>query len=92
MDYKIKHNPRRNRFEITHEGMTGYVEYNPFDGGIDIFQTLVPPSLRGKGVGQALMKAVLEFARKNNLRVIPSCSFAEVYMQRHPNEMELMYH
>ncbi len=90
MDYKVTHNPRINRFEVVVDGLTGYVEYVPFNGGIDIVHTIVPTPLRGRGMAHALVASVLEYARKGKLRVIPTCSFAAVYLRRHPEELELM--
>lgn len=39
-------------------------------------------TVEGKGIGKALVKAALEYARKNNLEVIAQCSFAKAVMER----------
>jgi len=82
MDYKVIHNPHENRFEAIVDGLTGYVEYLPFDGGMEIVRTMVPPPLRGKGMAQAVVEAAMQYARQHELHVVPSCSFAAAYMQR----------
>ena len=87
MDYNVIHNACENRFEVIKDGLTGYVEYLPFDGGIDIVHTIVPPPLRGHGMAQALVEAAIQYARKEKLRVIPSCSYAAAYVRRHPDEV-----
>jgi uncharacterized protein len=46
--------------------------------------TEVPISQRGKGVGEQIVKFALEYARQNQLRVIPSCKFVQAYLKRHP--------
>jgi len=82
MNYNVIHNPHKNRFEVITGGLTGYVEYVPLDEGIDIVHTMVPPPLRGSGMAQALVEAAIQYAHEHKLRIIPSCSFASVYMQR----------
>jgi predicted GNAT family acetyltransferase len=45
--------------------------------------TEVPESLRGKGVGGALAKAGLAFARAQGLPVVVRCPFVRAYLQKH---------
>jgi predicted GNAT family acetyltransferase len=44
----------------------------------------VPPASRGRGLGEALVKAALEAARQEGVRVVPVCPFVRAYLQRHP--------
>lgn len=83
MEYHVTHFPERQRFEIVTDGYTAFLEYELEDDSLDIVHTLVPPALEGRGIGSALMKQALLYARENQLRVIPTCRFADVYMRRH---------
>jgi predicted GNAT family acetyltransferase len=57
-------------------------------GGVIVFtHTGVPSALEGRGIGSALVRAGLEFARKNNLKVKSLCWFVDKYMRRHPEEV-----
>lgn len=47
------------------------------EGVITLDHTYVSPSYRGKGVAEELFYQAVEFARKENLRIIPVCSFAK---------------
>ncbi len=48
----------------------------PDDEAINILSVHVDPSLGGKGVGKQLVTAAVEFARKENYKIIPTCPFA----------------
>ena len=49
-----------------------------------ITHTEVDPSLRGRGAGQQLVAAAVEWARTEHIRVIPLCSFARSVFDRTP--------
>ena len=42
-----------------------------------IDHTEVSPSFRGKGVGEKLVMEAVQFARRNNVKIIPLCPFAK---------------
>jgi uncharacterized protein len=44
---------------------------------IIIDHTEVGDSLRGKGAGKQLVSAAVNYARKNNIKIIPLCPFAK---------------
>ncbi|MCD9022879.1 GNAT family N-acetyltransferase [Cohnella silvisoli] len=46
--------------------------------------TFVSDRLRGEGVGQALVKRVVDLAREKGLKIIPTCPFANSQFRRHP--------
>lgn len=51
-----------------------YVNYN--ENTIIINHTFVSPELRGQNIGGQLIKRVVDFAREENKKIIPQCSFA----------------
>ena len=52
-----------------------YVSYNK--DTIIIDHTFVSNELRGQNIGKDLIKKVIDFARKENKKIIPQCSFAK---------------
>jgi predicted GNAT family acetyltransferase len=52
--------------------------------------TEVPPALEGRGIAAALVKAALDWARAEGLRVRPLCSYVVAYMRRHPETQDLL--
>jgi len=83
MERIINHNTVAHRFETIEEGVTGYVEYQNYDAGLDLTHTIVPKVIGGRGVAADLVKYVLDYAAKNNLKVKPTCSYVKVYIDRH---------
>jgi predicted GNAT family acetyltransferase len=77
-------NPARNRFELTLDGHTAFASYRRDGNLLTIYHTEVPREFQGRGIGSALVKGVLAFAREQNLKVKPLCSFVRAYMDRHP--------
>ena len=79
------HEPDRDRFSVSIEGQVAVVEYT-LDGGVmTITHTLVPPPLEGRGIASALVRAALDHARAQGLKVHPACSYTDAWMRRHPD-------
>lgn len=83
METIITHNTSNNRFETVIDGITAYVEYEKFPGGLDLVHTIVPKPIGGKGVAADLVKHALDYAAQNGLKIIPTCSYIRVYVDRH---------
>ena len=83
MEILIEHNQQEKRFFTVIDGITGYVEYIEYTGGLDLAHTIVPKEIGGRGIAAALVKHALEYAIANNLKVRPTCSYVRVYMERH---------
>lgn len=86
MDLNIIHDRSARRFETIVDGIKGYVEYKEYAGGLDLAHTIVPKSIGGRGIAAGLVKYVLDYARENDLKVKPTCSYVRVYMQRHKEQ------
>ena len=66
---------------------TAFLEYEQLSDNpltVDMFETFVPPSLRGQGVAKLLADAAFTWAVDNNVRVRLSCWYLEGYLERHP--------
>jgi len=84
MNYKVTHNLNNHRFETEVDGYTGHLEYIVVNGALDLAHTIVPKEIGSRGVAAALVEGALLYARANNMKVIPSCSYVAVYIRRHP--------
>ncbi|CAH0417401.1 N-acetyltransferase [Periweissella fabaria] len=49
----------------------------PGKNAIAITHTFVDPSLRGQGIANQLLTAVIDYAKENDLKIKPECSFAQ---------------
>jgi len=90
MTLAVVHDTAASRFEATVDGQLSVCQYRVFGKVMMLTHTGVPPALRGRGIAAALVQAALDHARSNNLKVRPDCSYAEVYMQRHPQTLDLL--
>lgn len=52
------------------------------DSILIIDHTEVSDVLRGKNVGKQLVAAAVEYARKNNIKILPLCPFAKSVFER----------
>lgn len=50
-----------------------------------IDHTFVPPALRGRSVGEALVLRAVGDARQSGRKLLPLCSFAAAQFRRHPD-------
>jgi uncharacterized protein len=62
----------------------------PEEKVLDFDYTYIPPAARNQGLADQLVQAGLEFARQNQLLVIPSCPVVEAYVKRHPEYRDLL--
>lgn len=82
---EVEHNPQKQCFSAVVDGHQSILEYRTVDAQtLDFHHTYVPDALRGRGVAALLAKAGLAFAKQQGFKVIPSCSYIEAYLQRHP--------
>ncbi|WP_414055363.1 GNAT family N-acetyltransferase [Macrococcus equi] len=59
------------------------VTFQPFGKDtIAIDHTYTDPKLRGQGIAKALVLKVTEYAKENNLKIVPLCSYARIVMER----------
>lgn len=86
----VTHNIAEQRFEILEDAYLCTLEYLLRDNTLTITHTVVPRAVGGQGIAGDLVKAALLYARQQHLQVIPQCSYAAVYMQRHPEYNDLV--
>ena len=51
-------------------------------GKIIIDHTEVDPEEKGKGIGHVLLTKAVEYARENNVKILPLCPFAKASFDR----------
>ncbi len=89
-EIQINHDKQAKRFETTIEGQTGYLSYQDKGDTLVYDHTIVPQALGGHGVGSALAKHALNYAREQNKKVVPQCSFVDAYINKHPEYQDLV--
>ena len=89
-DVSVVHNPEAQRFEATVDGQRAFAAYRLHSGTIVFTHTEVPLALKRRGIGSALARAALEYARGEGLDVVPVCPFIASYIRRHPQYQPLV--
>jgi predicted GNAT family acetyltransferase len=56
-----------------------------------IEHTEVDDALRGKNVGYQLVNTAVEYARENNIKIIPLCPFANSVFKKKPEFADVLY-
>lgn len=64
----------------------GEMEISIRDGKLTVYHTEVSPKLEGKGFAKKLLATMVDYARKNDLKVVPLCPFVNAQFRRHPDE------
>jgi len=79
MEIQQVNDTRRGYFEAVEDGKeAGKMTYTwAGDSKFIIDHTEVSEGFNGKGVGKKLVMAAVEYARTNNLKIIPLCPFAK---------------
>jgi predicted GNAT family acetyltransferase len=89
-DPAVTHRPEASRFECAVPGGPALCAYRRQGDLLLLTHTEVPPALEGRGIAAALVKATLDWARAEGLRVRPLCSYVAAYMRRHPETQDLL--
>lgn len=69
-------------------GLMTYSWINENTFSIDHTET--DPAYSGKGLGKDLVLAAVEFARENDLKIIPLCPFAKITFERNENIRDVL--
>ena len=83
----VGHDPDHSRFYLTLADGDAELIYEPFsDDVLDLQHTEIPPSGQGRGIGDALVRAALAYARERGMRVMATCPYVQAWLRRHPDE------
>ena len=82
--------PERSRFELPLDGHTAFAAYRRDGKVLALTHTIVPQALAGQGVGTKLIGSVLKEVRAKGERIVPECSFVVAYLEKHPEDRDLV--
>lgn len=68
----------------------GELTWHPRGEGVRVADhTGVPTSMRGRGIAEKLVRALIDDARGQGFRVVPACSYVAAQFKRNPDWSEL---
>ncbi|MEO6050598.1 MAG: GNAT family N-acetyltransferase [Pyrinomonadaceae bacterium] len=92
MEIGHKEQKKKGTFFVEENGETlAKLEYfHSAPDEITIYHTEVNAKLHGKHIGDKLVEAVVNFARENGVKVVPTCSFANKVIDRTPEYQDVL--
>ena len=90
MGIEVKNDKENERFVAEVEGHKSYLSYLIINDKINLSSTFTPPELRGRGIAKIVVEHALKYARENNLKVIPTCSYVQAFVERNNNYKDLL--
>jgi predicted GNAT family acetyltransferase len=94
-DVRVVDNPSDRRFEVQVDGaVAGFATYEwqgAGDAGVLVLpHTEIDPAFEGRGLGSVLARGALQAARDAGASVVPLCPFIRRYIERHPEQLDLV--
>lgn len=81
----------KGRYRIVVEGVEAEMTYSRAGTQLIIIDhTDVPAALRGRKVGERLVRQAVEDARREGISIIPLCPFAKAQIERHPEWQDVL--
>lgn len=81
----------KGRYVVRLEGVEADMTYSRTGESLIIIDhTGVPEALRGRSVGQALVRRAVEDARREERKIFPLCPFARAQIARHPEWQDVL--
>lgn len=86
IEFRIDKNNRGSFFINKNDNQIAELDFEVKDNVLNAYHTGVRKELEGQGIAGKLFDEMVTYARKNNYKVIPSCSYILVKFRRHPDE------
>lgn len=80
--YSITNNSETTRFETRVDGHLAVLDYTLREGVMQIDYVSVPYEIGGRGIGGALVKAAVDWADEQGLRIHAVCGFARSAIEK----------
>ncbi|WP_211260767.1 N-acetyltransferase [Pseudoxanthomonas dokdonensis] len=90
---RLEHDPNAGRYRLqVAPGQWAELHYQREGNVLYLQHTEVPAALRGQGHAAVLMERVLEDIERQQLKVVPVCSYTRSYLQRYKRWHDLLAH
>ncbi|HEX8391427.1 MAG TPA: GNAT family N-acetyltransferase [Longimicrobium sp.] len=88
---QVEHEEQNHRFVVRLPDGEAELGYAPQGAEVlNLHHTYVPSTARGQGVAEVLVKGALDYARQNGKRVIPTCPYVQAWLQKHPDQNDIV--
>jgi uncharacterized protein len=91
MEIQRDEHGRKGAFFIDEDGeWIAELTYFKNNGIMTIDHTEIDEKLRGEGIGQDMVKAAVDYARANGLKIKPLCPYAKKVIDRTPEFQDVL--
>ncbi|MCF7912625.1 MAG: N-acetyltransferase [Candidatus Cloacimonetes bacterium] len=91
MRIEVIHDIESSQFYLEYEGKRALMDYRKIsDKVLEYYHTYVPRALRIQGLASRVVYAALEYARENEFKIIPTCSFVKHYIEKDKRFQDLV--
>jgi predicted GNAT family acetyltransferase len=90
MNSEVKIDIEEKKFFTMIEGYEAYLDFSIEGNIIDFQHTYTPRALRGRGIAADVVRFAFEYAKENNLKVIPSCPYIHTFLEKNEQYKELL--
>ncbi|HEX9938199.1 MAG TPA: GNAT family N-acetyltransferase [Longimicrobium sp.] len=87
---QVQRNEAEEQFEALVGGEKAVLTYAEQNGKFYVLHTEVPEAMEGHGVGSALVRAAMDYAREQGVKAVPFCAFAKAWLQRHQDYSDMV--
>ena len=90
MNVEVRVDKKRKSFIAEVDGHEAYLDYTLSNDKIILTHTYTPIELRGKGLAGQIVKFAFDYAKKQNLKVVPSCPYIFTFLKKNEEYRELV--
>lgn len=93
MEITQSNNEKNGYFKAVEEGQQAGLMTYTWAGGSKfiIDHTEVNPEFRGRDVGKKMVHAAVDYARKNNVKILPLCPFAKAVFRKDESLADVLF-
>jgi predicted GNAT family acetyltransferase len=84
MSLEVQNDERNRKFHASVEGHEAAIEYVRMGDAYNLLHTFVPEELRGRHVGEELVRGTLDQIKAQGATFLPTCPFVQAFVKKHP--------
>jgi predicted GNAT family acetyltransferase len=84
MSLDVQNDEKNSKFHVDVEGHEAVIEYVKTGDSYNLLHTFVPEELRGRHLGEDLVRGALDQIKAQGGTFLPSCPFVQAFVKRHP--------
>lgn len=91
MSSEVLRDDERSRYELHVDGeLRGFADFEVRGDVVVLPRTVIDPAHRGSGLASELVRGALADVRRQGRTVVPACWYVAQYIERHPDEADLL--